>query len=153
MEFKSVANLYLPFKAKVENSTYTVVGISQYEDMYQIEEKEDWWNTDNFIPLLKPVSSISISEMKDIWQIVFDDKFPDNGLIQKFDADDIKDVKERFVLSSGVERLFIYTDDGRVAADSDFKIIGFNFHKITCYMLSKGFDLFDLIQNQKALRL
>lgn len=61
-KFKDVANLYLPFLAIVDDRSYMVHGYSIDEDMFQIDidkQDSDWWNTDNFKPVLKRLSDLS----------------------------------------------------------------------------------------------
>jgi len=56
----------------------------------------------------------------------------------------------RRVLTQGVERLGIESD-GTIWADCDLHPWRHNQHSVTLFLLSKGFDLFDLIESGEAI--
>jgi hypothetical protein len=100
-------------------------------------------------PLLRPLSSMTDEEMKEIWQIVFGKAFRETGQIVWFDKED-RSTSKRWVLMSGVDRLGICLN-GDVWADIDLFNYKFNPHSVTHYLLSRGFDLFGLIEAGLAI--
>ena len=102
-------------------------------------------------PILRPLSDITKDELSTLWSIVFTREF--NGVIHKHKANDTgrgSYAAERYVMSSGVERLGVEFD-GNIWADSDLSVWRHNKHKITAYLLSKHFDLFGLIESGEAI--
>jgi hypothetical protein len=91
-------------------------------------------------PILRPLSDMTEEEMKELYQIVFDRPFLGNNITHR----EIGKKEERWVLWSGVERLFIYRD-GDVDADSDLAHYRGHAPTILKWQLSKHFDLFGLI--------
>lgn len=150
-KFKEVANLYMPFLAIVDDRSYMVNGYSMSEDMFCIdidETTQDWWNTENFKPVLRTLDSITDAEKKELWQLIFNRQFHSTGSIQYFDAHNT--TAARCVLMSGCERLGIEFD-GHVWADSDLHHFPYNHNEVTRWLLIKQFDLFDLIKNGQAI--
>lgn len=77
-KFKDVAHLYLPFLAIVDDRSYMVHGFTQSEDMFQVdidEQDTDWWNTENFKPVLKSLSDWSDEEEKE-YNKIYDEHSP-----------------------------------------------------------------------------
>lgn len=100
-------------------------------------------------PFLRSLSSIADDEKKEIFQIIFKRKFPDTGRIIWFE-EKTRTVDSRWCLWSGVDRAVIEMD-GTVWADCDLNYRKFNSHLITAYFVSKGFDLFNLIESGQAI--
>lgn len=152
LEFKNVAHLYLPFLAECDDKRCVVNGYSVDEDLFQInlnEQDSDWWNTSNFKPILRKVETISDDEKKELFSIVFGRDFPKSGQII-WRSDKTTSSDPRWILMSGVDRLGIEIS-GNVWADCDLHNYKFNQHLVTKFLLKKGFDLFELIKNNKAV--
>jgi hypothetical protein len=107
----------------------------------------DTW-TAEIKPILRPLSSMTEEEMKEIWKIIFHRDFVGNNIIW-FNKESNSSAK-RWVLSSGVERLGIEMT-GHIWADSDLHHFKYNPYFTTQYLLSKHFDLFNLIESGQAL--
>lgn len=154
-EFKEVAHLYLGcevkensglertlFLKKVTNgnpSNIVEVGVALVSwNMYFTEIK----------PILRPLSGMTEGERKDLWFIVFNRAFSGKELF--FNDNPERKSKARWVLMSGVERLGVETG-GHVWADSDLQTWAHNQHDITRYLISKHFDLFNLIESGQAI--
>jgi hypothetical protein len=99
---------------------------------------------DRYQLLLRPLSSMTEEEMRAVWQIVFDKPFHASGRILWIDKEDRRSAK-RWVLMSGVDRLGIEMT-GTVWADIDLGTYKFNPNHVSHYLLSCGFDLFNLIE-------
>jgi len=79
--------------------------------------------------------------MKELYFLVFKRKFVGNNVTHR----DIGKKEERYVLWSGIERLFIYKD-GDVGADCDLSNYSVHAPTVILWQLSKHFDLFGLIE-------
>ena len=99
-----------------------------------------------FTPILRPLSDMTKEEMKELYLIVFNRKFLGDNITHR----DIGKKNERWVLWSGVERLFIYSD-GDVGADSDLSHYRVHMPTVILWFLSKHFDLFGLIDAGLAI--
>ena len=97
-------------------------------------------------PILRPLSSMTEDEMKDLYLLVFNRKFVGDNVTHR----DIGKKEDRIVLWSGVERLFIYMD-GDVGADCDLHNYRVHMPTIIKWELSKHFDLFGLIEAGLAI--
>lgn len=98
---------------------------------------------------LRRIEDMTEEEMKDIWHIIFGRLFFERGTIQFFDISKGNQYK-RWVMTAEVDRVGIQWD-GRIWADSDLELHKFNQHFVTHYLLSKGFDLFSLIDSGAAI--
>jgi len=98
--------------------------------------------------MLRPLSSMTEEEMKHIWKLIHRRDFVGNNIIW-FDKESSSSAK-RWVLSSGCERLGIEMT-GNIWADSDLHHFKYNPHFATAYLLSRGFDLFGLIESNQAI--
>lgn len=99
-------------------------------------------NTDTFEVqfLLRPLSSMREEEMKELYTFVFRKRtFTGDNITHR----DKGTKDERWVLWSGLERLFIYKD-GDVGADIDLHHFRVNHPEVVKWQLSKGFDIFGL---------
>ena len=96
-------------------------------------------------PILRPLSDMTEEEMKQLYSLVFGKQFCGDNITHR----DIGDKKERWVLWSGVERLFIYKD-GDIGADSDLHYYTVHQPTIMKWLLSKQFDIFNLIELGEA---
>lgn len=85
---------------------------------------------------------------KEMWLLVFKRNFVGNNI--RFIKERTTLLEPRWVLSSGVERLGIQMN-GEVWYDSDLQTYKFNQHLVTLLLLSKGFDLFGLIEAGLAI--
>lgn len=116
-----------------------------------IRSESLWLDGSYFKPILRPLSDITKDELSTLWSVVFTREF--NGVIHKHKANDTgrgSYAAERYVMSSGVERLGVEFD-GNIWADSDLSVWRHNKHKITAYLLSKHFDLFGLIESGESI--
>lgn len=151
MKFLDVAHLYLPFSAKTDdNLIFNIVGVSLDERLFQVEDENNsiWWNDTVFTPILRPIAAITLEEKKELWRIVFGYPFGENGIIVTHKK--ARDYAERWIMHSGVERLCIAMD-GDVWADSDLERHAYNKHKVTLFLLKKGFDLFEFLDRKEAV--
>ena len=85
----------------------------------------------------RKLSSMTEEEMKELYFFVFKKHFVGDNITHR----DIDKKDERWVLWSGVERLFIYKD-GDVGADSDLHHYRVNPPKVMDWQIKKGFWLF-----------
>lgn len=116
------------------------------------------WDIEDFKLLLRPLSSMTEEERKELWRLVFsqghgknfNDRFKDfRGQIRVIDETTYYNVP-RLIMMQGVERLAIESD-GTIWADCDLHTWRHNQHSVTVWLLSKGFDLFSLIEKGEAL--
>jgi len=94
----------------------------------------------DFKLILRPLSDMTEEEMKELYLLVFGKKFVGDNISHR----DGLTKNDRWVLWSGIERLFIYKD-GDVGADCDLHYMRVPYQKVFTWQLSKGFDLFGLI--------
>lgn len=99
---------------------------------------------------LRPLSDMTEEERKELWEFVFNRKFGENGTEYLRDHLPIPTGRTRWVLTSGVERLGIQFN-GRIWYDSDLQHWNFSQHEVTRWLLSRSFDLFDLIESGLAI--
>lgn len=97
-------------------------------------------------PILRSLSGMTEDEMKELYQLVFNKEFVGDNITHR----DIGNKDERWVLWSGLERLFIYRD-GDFGADSDLRNYKVHQPTIVKWLLLKGFDLFGLIESGQAI--
>lgn len=102
----------------------------------------------HFKLMLRPSSDMTKEEMKELYFLVFKKKFIGDNITHR----DVGTKEERYVLWSGVERLFIYSD-GDVGADSDLHHYKVNHLSVIMWKFSKHFDLFNLIPRGLAIDL
>ncbi len=112
------------------------LNIDNYPIMAQLEA----------VPILRPLSSMTEDEMKELYFLVFKRKFSGDNITHR----DVGEKNERWVLWSGVDRLFIYKD-GDIGADCDLHYYQVSQGQVMAYLLSKGFDLFGLIDSNQAI--
>lgn len=117
-----------------------------------------WFNEDEIELLLRPITKMTEQEKKEIWRLIFSqghgDQFQDRfkeftGSIRVINEKTYYQVP-REVMMQGVERLGIESD-GTIWADCDLHLWRHNQHSVTKWLLSKGFDLFDLIKAGLAI--
>lgn len=151
LKLKDICHLYLgcpidriDFNTKSNNKrksdTLTVAAlrtIIEYDNHADIKLK------------LRKLDSMKDGERKDIWKIIFNREFPNAGQSKYFPERNLTS-EPRWVLMSGCERVGIELN-GDVWADSDLHKWKFSPHAITVYLLSKHFDLFNLIENGEAI--
>lgn len=122
------------------------------------EEDPDYVEFLKVKPILRRLSSMTEEEQKELWRLVFSmghgneftDRFKDfTGRVQFIDEKTYYNVP-RHVMMQGVERLGIESD-GTVWADCDLHKWRHNQHEVTRWLLSKGFDLFGLIDEGLAI--
>lgn len=97
-------------------------------------------------PILRNLSDMTTDEMKDMYHLVFGRRFCGDNITHR----DVGKKNERWVLWSGVERLFIYKD-GDIGADSDLQHRSVHQPSVFKFLLSKQFDLFGLIESKQAV--
>jgi hypothetical protein len=97
-------------------------------------------------PILRPLSDMTEEEMKELYFIVFRRNFVGNNISHR----DIGKELDRYVLWSGLERLFIYAN-GDIGADCDLSYYPVNQPIVFKWMLSKQFDVFNWIPKGLAL--
>lgn len=98
-------------------------------------------------PILRPLSSMIEEEMKWLWRFMFNRDFKGRVI---FRDDKTTTSEPRWIMMSGVERLGIEMN-GTVWADSDLSNWKHNQHEITRYLISKSFDIFNLIPEGLAI--
>jgi hypothetical protein len=117
----------------------TFFWLQEYEEIIESEEE-------SFKPILRPISNITEEEMKELYLLVFKRPFVGDNITHR----DLGMKCERYVLWSGLERLFIYKD-GDVEADSD--LVHYKVHRPTVlkWMILKQFDVFGWIEKGLAI--
>ena len=98
---------------------------------------------------LRPLSDITAYERAQLWRLIFDREFPDNGGVVFIDKKTSLQ-EPRWVLSSGLNRLGILLN-GEVWYDNDMQPHKFNQHLVTLFYLKNRFDIFGLIESDQAL--
>ncbi len=122
-------------------------GSSAYSDS-QTKWKDDYILYP--ILVLRTISDITDDEKKDIYHIIFKKQFPPSGnIIWRSDKSITTD--PRWMLLSGVDRVGIEMN-GTVWADCDLHTYKYNQHFITAFLISKGFDLFGLLESKLAIQ-
>jgi hypothetical protein len=107
-------------------------------------------NEDEIQIILRRLSSMTEEERSELWSLVFGTKRSKfRGNTVWFPEETISS-DPRWVLMQGVERFGIEMN-GTVWADSDLHAFKHNQHEVTRYLLSKGFDLFGLIESGLAI--
>lgn len=165
VKFKDVAHFFVGYKIALSKSRLSFE-LTDEENIYTIE----WANTKQFkiketgivydwifnykgkpidFVVVRKLDSMTEEERKDIWKIIFNREFPKTGQSKYFPEKNLTS-EPRWVLMSGVERVGIEIN-GDVWADSDLHKWKFNPHLVTVYLLSKHFDLFNLIENGEAI--
>lgn len=104
------------------------------------------WAVSDVLPILRRLSSMTHEERKAIFQLVFKRPFVGDHITRHDDGTK----KARWVLWSGVDRLFIY-DDGDIGADCDLHYFTIHQPTIVKHLLKEGFDLFNLINSGQAI--
>lgn len=99
-----------------------------------------------FKPILRPFSEMTEEEMKELYFLVFKRAFVGNNITHR----DIGKKEERYVLWSGVERLFIYSD-GDIGADCDLAHFSVHQPTVVKWMISKQLDVFGWIEKGLAI--
>lgn len=153
-------HLYLGCECMVDGRKGTIEGVSTssagcsgnnpliyFEDGEVSAGEED---IEDVKPILRPIESMTEDERAAIWEIVFNRPFPQSGRTMIVDRE-THSAHPRWILMSGVERLGISFNGYDVWADSDLQHWKHNQHEITRYLLSKHFDLFDLIPSGLAI--
>lgn len=97
-------------------------------------------------PILRPLSSMTEEEKKELYKLVFGRAFTGDN-ISRWDEGK---PQARWVLWSGLDRLFIY-DDGDIYADIDLHFHRVDKAQMVLYLLSKRFDIFGLIEAGLAI--
>jgi hypothetical protein len=95
---------------------------------------------------LRPMSSMTEDEMKELYFLVFKRSFVGSNITHR----DIGKKEERHVLWSGIERLFIYKD-GDIGADCDLHHHPVHQPTVIKWMISKQFDIFGWIEKGLAI--
>jgi len=144
IKFKDVANLYLGCQCLQTNGVKFVLSPQHFPSNWQAAGIGLKYSK----PILRPITSMTDDEKKELYQIVFKRPFGKNGNIQYYQKE--RPLQSRWVLWSGVERLGI-EENGHIWADSDLQRWEHNQHEVTRYLLSKGFDLFELIKSDEAI--
>lgn len=112
----------------------------------------------NYIKLvLRPIKNMTEEERKELWRLVFSfgnilgERALDFTGITSFKHESTYYHRPRHIMMQGVERLAI-ENDGTVWADCDLQKWRYNQHEVTRWLLSKGFDLFNLIDQGLAIK-
>lgn len=112
-----------------------------------------WFDTEEVELQLRKISAMTDQEKKDLWRLVFSmghgkeftDRFKEfTGSVRVINENTYYNVP-RLILMQGVERLAIESD-GTIWADCDLHNWRHNQHEVTRWLLSKGFDLYGLIE-------
>jgi len=130
-------DIFIPAKAEGEKDSIMFLNWKKFE--YDLSDVK---------LLLRPLSDMTEEVMKELWHLIFKRQFIGNNI--RFIKERTHYTEPRWVLSSGVERLGIELN-GNVWADSDLHHYKFNPNEVTKFLLSKGFDLFNLIPEGLAL--
>lgn len=138
VNFKDVAHLYLG--CILQRGGIITAGLLDAANKAEFDAYAD------FKPILRPISDMKEQEMKELYPIVFGKSFHGDNITLR----DAGGKQERWVLWSGVDRLFIYKD-GDIGADSDLHYFGVHQASVTVFLLSNGFDLFGLIESGQAI--
>lgn len=154
-KFKDLVNLYIGCNVSIKEEQYkggSLVLIGICDMGCQVEDTgikiTFYVNPEHVKPLLRPISDMTEEEMKEMYRLVFNRSFIGDNVTHR----DIGKKEERWVLWSGVERLFIYKD-GDVGADSNLHNYHVHAPSIVKYQLSKHFDLFGLIESGQAINI
>lgn len=152
-KFKEVAHLHLGCDCLIDNNIRKLDTVAHAIGSYEVycSFLGMGYECSDIKPILRPLSDITKDELSILWSIVFTREF--NGVIHKHKANDTGRgtyAAERYVMSSGVERLGAEFD-GNIWADSDLSVWRYNKHKTTAYLLSRSFDLFGLIESGEAI--
>lgn len=149
--------MYIGSECMADGNRFTLKGVFIGEsgtEAFTGNGREAWWveNCD-FKLLLRKISEITEAEKKELWRLIFSqghgkdftDRFKDfQGSTRVITEKTYYDVP-RNVMMQGVERLAIESD-GNIWADCDLHNWRHNRHTVTAWLLSKGFDLFGLIE-------
>lgn len=117
---------------------------------YTIDDKALFYLSGIVQPVLRPLSDMKEGERAALWDFIFKDRrYPFNGRTVWY-QERTTSSEPRWVLMQGVERLGIEMN-GTVWADSDLNNYKHNQHEVTRWFLSKGFDLYGLIEAGLAI--
>jgi hypothetical protein len=97
-------------------------------------------------PILRKLDSMTEEEMKELYKLVFKREFTGDNISRR----DQGKKEDRWVLWSGLERLFIYSD-GDVGGDCDLNYVRVHTPTVLAWQLLKSFDLFNLIPEGLAI--
>lgn len=163
IKFKDVVHLYaqsglsVMFRGRYGNTTYH--SGADCEEMISATAYYggDTHNDYEYTPILRPASSITEDERKELWRLVFSQgegrRYPNmqnfRGRSFRIEETERKS-KPRWIMMQGVERLAI-EDDGHVWADCDLNYWRFCHAPIVEYLTRIGIDLFGLIDSGEAL--
>lgn len=104
-------------------------------------------------PVLRPITAMTEAERKELWRLIFSQgSFNELGLdftgrTQWIDKRTYN-TEPRWVMMQGVERLGIEAN-GYIWADSDLHHFKHNPNVTTHWLISKGFDVFGLINSKQ----
>jgi len=143
MKFKDVANFYLPFLAIVDDRSYMVNGYSMDEDMFCIdidETTQDWWNTENFMPVLKRLSSLSEQDLV----FLMKEKFQYENFIN-FRIENGNEVEPAAIYCTGLKKI----NDRLIETYCTQHISSLSPAQFK-FLINAGVDLFGLIDSAQA---
>lgn len=153
-DIKDYLHLYLPFEFTWVTDA---VPFHKGEIGIMVADNLKYWDEHKRI-LLRPLSDMTEVERKELWQLVFSQGHGKNfserakdftGSLRFIDEKTYYNVP-RYIMMQGVERLGIESD-GNIWADCDLHNWRHNQHETTRWLLSKGFDLFGLIEAGLAI--
>ncbi len=110
-------------------------------------------------PILRHIFKITYEEKKELWRLIFSDKLNSTRLGERaldftgrtiFKDENTHYQRPRYIMMQGLERLAI-EKDCTIWADCDLHAWRHNKHELTRWLLSKGFDLFNLIESGLAI--
>jgi hypothetical protein len=139
-------HLYLGCEVSVTNIEGRYTTIIDYDFFQRFYDEDDNRFMNDPKPILRKLSSMRDDDRKEIFELVFKRKFVGDNITRR----DEGKKEARWVLWSGLDRLFLY-DDGDVGADCDLQHFRVHMPTIVKHLLSKGFDLFGLIEKGLAL--
>jgi len=143
MKFKDVANFYLPFLAIVDDRSYMVHGFTQSEDMFQVdidEQDTDWWNTENFMPVLKRLSSLSEQDLI----FLMKEKFQYENFIN-FRVENGNEIEPAAIYCTGLKKI----NDRLIETYCTQHISSLSPNQFK-FLINAGVDLFGLIDSAQA---
>ncbi|HTH58284.1 MAG TPA: hypothetical protein VL728_19695 [Cyclobacteriaceae bacterium] len=127
------------------------------EDGINVEEEPQWNDSKDIKLILRHISDMTQEERKELWRLIFSfgNEFNELALNYRGQTMFIDKTsyyeRPRWLMQQGVERLGIEMD-GTIWADCDLHHWRYNQHEVTKWLLSKGFDLFGLIDARLAIK-
>lgn len=145
-KIRDILHLYLGCEVSVTNIEGRYTTFIDYDFFKRFYDEDDNRFMNDPKPILRQLSSMTEEDRKEIFLLVFKRHFMGDNITRR----DEGTKNARWVLWSGVDRLFLY-DEGDIGADCD--LANWHIHQATIvkHLLSKHFDLFNLIPEGLAI--